>query len=126
MEIGNSLSSSQTSDPAGEYYSLARKGTESVQLSFPVHGSLVLGISSSNRSSYICPIPPALAKKESHAMENSHGEPTASCPRSGGFLLIAVERKVYYHLPLGAKGAASAVRAVDPPAMETEQIPFSL
>lgn len=39
---------------------------------------------------------------------------------------IAVERKVYYHLPLGAKGAASAVRAVDPPAMETEQIPFSL
>ncbi|KAK8491924.1 hypothetical protein V6N11_080518 [Hibiscus sabdariffa] len=46
----NSLSSSQTSDPAGEYYSLARKGTESVQLSFPVHGSLVLGISSSNRS----------------------------------------------------------------------------
>jgi len=47
------LSSSQTSDPAGEYYSLARKGTESVQLSFPVHGSLVLGISSSNRST--CP-----------------------------------------------------------------------
>jgi hypothetical protein len=39
---------------------------------------------------------------------------------------IAVELQVYYHLPLGAKGAASAVRAVDPPAMETEQIPFSL
>jgi len=39
---------------------------------------------------------------------------------------IAIELQVYYQLPLGTKRTAYAVRAVDPPVMEIEKIPFLL